>query len=95
MMNPTYHTNRMRTLINEYEPSRERSLAITKLDECELWLSKCTPTQETLNRDQAAPSPITKPFADLIDPAEPIGADAEPGELGPIFADNEPQEHEL
>lgn len=57
MMNPVYHINRMRDLLEEYEPSRERSLAITKLDEFQMWLAKCTPTQEALQRDQAAPAP--------------------------------------
>lgn len=53
MMNPTYHFARMRELLEEYEPSRERSLAATKLDECELWLAKCQPTEEARTRDQA------------------------------------------
>lgn len=57
MMNPTYHFARMRELLDEYEPSRERSLAATKLDECELWLTRCKPTREALERDQAAPAP--------------------------------------
>lgn len=26
-----------------YEASRERALALTKLDECELWLGRCEP----------------------------------------------------
>ena len=56
MMNPTYHVARVRELLDEYEPSRERSLAATKLDEFELWLTRCQPTQEALNRDQAAPA---------------------------------------
>lgn len=53
MMNPTYHFAKMRELLSEYKPSRELSLAATKLDECELWLSKCVPTDEAANRDQA------------------------------------------
>lgn len=44
MMNSTYHFSRMRDLLDEYEPSRERSLAATKIDEAELWLTKCKPT---------------------------------------------------
>ena len=55
MMNPSYFFARMRELLDEFEPSRERSLAVTKLDECELWLSRCQPTQDALQRDQAAP----------------------------------------
>jgi hypothetical protein len=61
LMNPVYHIARMRELIEEYEPSRERSLAITKLDECEMWLAKCTPAKEALERDQAAPAPVRTP----------------------------------
>lgn len=52
-MNPAYHFRQMRELLEEYEPSRERSLAATKLDECELWLTRCEPTQEAVTRDQA------------------------------------------
>jgi hypothetical protein len=56
MMNPRYHLARMRELLDEYEPSREKSLAATKLDEFEMWLVRCTPTQEALHRDlRAAP----------------------------------------
>lgn len=33
-----------------YEVSRERALALTKLDECEMWLGRCTP------RETAAPA---------------------------------------
>lgn len=51
MLNPKYHISRCRDLINEYEPSRERSLAATKLDEFEMWLERCTPTKEALERD--------------------------------------------
>lgn len=53
-MNPTYHFARVRDLLDEYQPSRERSLAATKLDEAEMWLAKCTPTAEAANRDQAS-----------------------------------------
>lgn len=56
-MNAAYHFARMRELLDEFEPSRERSLAATKLDECELWLDRCQRTQEALTRDQAAPDP--------------------------------------
>jgi hypothetical protein len=47
----------MRDLLDEYEPSREKSLAATKLDECEMWLAKATVTEEARNRDLAAPTP--------------------------------------
>lgn len=57
MMNPAYHFARMREMLDEYELSRERSIAWTKLEECEMWLAKCTPTQEAFQRDQAAPAP--------------------------------------
>ena len=53
MMNPTYHFARMRDMIEEYEPSRERSLVATKIDEAELWLTRCAVTEEARNRDQA------------------------------------------
>jgi len=56
-MNPAYHFARMRELLDEFEPSRERSLAATKLDECQMWLDRCQRTQEALNRDLAAPAP--------------------------------------
>lgn len=39
------------------EASRERSLAATKLDECEMWLAKCEPTDEAKASGQAAPAP--------------------------------------
>jgi hypothetical protein len=51
MMNSAYHFNRMRELFEEFEPSRERSLAITKLEECQMWLAKCKPTVDALKRD--------------------------------------------
>lgn len=57
MMNPKYFFARMRELLDEYEPSREKSLAATKLDECEMWLARAKPTQEALSRDQAEQAP--------------------------------------
>lgn len=42
----------MRAFINQFAPSRERSLALTKLDECEMWLSRCErqePVADTRN----------------------------------------------
>lgn len=57
MMNPAYHFARMRDLLDEFEPSREKSLAATKLDECEMWLARATPTQEALSRETAAAPP--------------------------------------
>lgn len=59
MMNPEYHFARMRELLEEYQPSRERSLALTKLDECGMWLTRCVPTTEALERDQCAPDPAS------------------------------------
>jgi hypothetical protein len=59
MMNPVYCFARMRELLDEFEPSRERLLAATKLDECELWLGRCTPTRTAVERDQCAPEPET------------------------------------
>lgn len=58
-MNPTYHFARMRELLDEFEPSRAKALAATKLDECELWLTRCTPTAGALGRDLTAPAPDT------------------------------------
>jgi hypothetical protein len=52
MMNPIYEFGRMRELLDEFEDSREKSLAKTKLDECEMWLQRCAPTEEALARDQ-------------------------------------------
>lgn len=51
MMNPNYHFNRIREMLEEYIPSRERSLVATKIDEAELWLTKCKPTDEAKQRD--------------------------------------------
>lgn len=69
MMNPTYHFRQMRELLNEYEPSREKSLAATKLDECEMWLAKCEPTREALERDQRAPAVGAIPATGYTGPA--------------------------
>jgi hypothetical protein len=55
MMNPKYYLAQMHEVLEEFEPSRERSLAATKLDECEMWLARCKPTAEALRRDLAAP----------------------------------------
>lgn len=55
MLNPIYHFEKMRNVLDEFESSRELSLARTKLDECELWLTKCRPTKEAVERDMAAP----------------------------------------
>ena len=57
MMNPAYHFARMRELLDEHEPSRERSLAATKLDECEMWLARCEPTDEARGRDLMGDAP--------------------------------------
>jgi hypothetical protein len=61
MMNPEYHINRTRELLDEFRPSRERSLAATKLDEFEMWLARCEPTAEALGRDLAAPATVDDP----------------------------------
>jgi hypothetical protein len=73
MMNPTYHFARMRELLDEHQPSRERSLAATKLDECEMWLGRCAPTQEALSRDQAEPQ-----HSGWGTPDHPFGGQAAP-----------------
>lgn len=51
MINASYYLKPCRELLEQYEPSRERSLAATKLDEFEMWLARCTPTKEALERD--------------------------------------------
>lgn len=43
MMNPAYLFESLHELLKEFEPSRAVSLAATKLDECELWLSRAEP----------------------------------------------------
>jgi hypothetical protein len=57
-MNPKYHLDRMYELLDEFEPSRERSLALTKLDECAMWLGRCKPTEEALRRDLQGPTHV-------------------------------------
>ena len=54
MMNPTYYFGQMRELLDEYEPSRAKSLAATKLDECEFLLANPTPTEQARQRDGVA-----------------------------------------
>ena len=44
--------NRRKGIETAYEASRERALALTKLDECEMWLGRCEP--------RAAASPTLK-----------------------------------
>lgn len=75
MMNPKYHFSRMRELLDEFGPSRERSLAATKLDECEMWLARCTRTAEALERDQTAPAPLVPRGHSSLDlpKPEPLG----------------------
>lgn len=53
MLNPQYYFKQMREHLEEYNPSRERSLAATKLEECEMWLAKCTLTDEARMRDMS------------------------------------------
>jgi hypothetical protein len=60
MLNPNYQFSKIREVVEEFEPSRERALVLTKLDEAELWLTRCVPTEEALNRDQRAPAPGTE-----------------------------------
>jgi hypothetical protein len=54
MLNPVYHFEKLREVLDEFQPSRELSLARTKLEECELWLSKCHPRTDALMRDQVS-----------------------------------------
>jgi hypothetical protein len=54
-MNPHYHLDRLRDgLESDYAPGRERALVATKLDEAELWLTRCQPIAEALERDGKA-----------------------------------------
>jgi hypothetical protein len=57
MLNPASHITAMREVIAEHQPSRERSLAVTKLDALEMWLARCTPSAEALARDLRAAAP--------------------------------------
>lgn len=61
MLNPQYYIRQIRELLDEYDPSRERSLAVTKLDELEMWLARCTPSQEAVERDMMAVAPLENP----------------------------------
>lgn len=50
-VSPTLGVEALRTSIESgYEVSRERAIALTKLDECALWLTRCEP------RETAAPA---------------------------------------
>lgn len=61
MRNPVYYFEKMRELLDEFEPSRELSLAKTKLEECELWLTKCQSRVEAVMRDQQTPDKLAWP----------------------------------
>lgn len=52
MMNPTYHFQKMRDLLEEYEPSASRDSAASHLALAEEFLKDCRPTEEALQRDQ-------------------------------------------
>ncbi|RDB91906.1 hypothetical protein C1868_09915 [Eggerthella lenta] len=44
-----------------YEVSRERALALTKLDECEMWLGRCEPKETAAPTLKGAASPADAP----------------------------------
>lgn len=44
-----------------YEVSRERALALTKLDECEMWLGRCEPKETAAPTLEGAASPADAP----------------------------------
>ena len=44
-----------------YEASRERALALTKLDECELWLGRCEPKETAAPTLKGAAAPADAP----------------------------------
>lgn len=46
-----------RDMLDDFKPSRERSLAATKLDEFEMWLARCEPTEEFIS-DETTPLPM-------------------------------------
>lgn len=73
MLNPAYQFGKLRDVLGEFEPSRELSLAKTKLEECELWLTKCRPTREAVERDMVEPVSGPRPVIDndTSDPAAP------------------------
>jgi hypothetical protein len=48
----------LRILLDQYVPSRELSLARTKLDECLMWLDRCEPTAEAIARELAGKRPV-------------------------------------
>jgi len=50
-MNIDYAFNRVREALEERENSREKSLALTKLDECSMWAERTTITKEALERE--------------------------------------------
>jgi hypothetical protein len=83
MMNPIYQFGRMRELFEEFEDGREKSLARTKLDECEMWLQKCVPTEEALARDlQSRPFlPGTRQEFEYQDSASPLPERQKPFEV--------------
>ena len=44
-----------------YEASRERALALTKLDECELWLGRCEPKETAAPTLKGAAQEVAMP----------------------------------
>ncbi|HEY2455617.1 MAG TPA: hypothetical protein VGI71_23980 [Scandinavium sp.] len=61
MMNPKYFFGRMQELVKEYKPSRELQIVRTKLEEAEMWLAKCEPTDEAKCRDLREEPSSNKP----------------------------------
>lgn len=72
-----------------YETSRERALALTKLDECELWLGRCEPKETAVPclKDDGAgglkmpdveakvkPEELAKCLREVMQPAMRMGA---------------------
>lgn len=63
--------NLRRGIETAYEPNRERALALTKLDECELWLGRCelketaAPAAGSSAQEAAAPCLKEEGFATL------------------------------
>lgn len=58
MLNPTYFYDKVQELFAEFKPDYNLEQARLRMMESAMWLSHATPTDEAINRDQAAaPSP--------------------------------------
>ena len=60
-MRNTAVQNLRKDIETAYEVSRERALALTKLDECEMWLGRCEPKETAAPTLKGAASPADAP----------------------------------